>query len=79
VTTPLKVHRKVEAFPPMIRKLAARMITDDIWPPDFQRPGLPTYADVGRFLRDRGVQISKSAIGRWGRKLLQAKYGRVGR
>jgi hypothetical protein len=79
VSIPLKVHRSIDRIPAEVRKAAERMILADAWPKDFRRTGRPTYADVGRFLHDRGFRMSKSAIGRWGRKLLQAKYGKAGR
>jgi hypothetical protein len=79
VNKALKIHRRVDCFPPEVRKLAARMIVDDIWPPDFRRPGRPTYADVVMFVRDRGFNISLSAVGRWGQVLFREKQEGAGR
>ena len=64
-----RVHNFVDKLPIALREAITQMLVDNIWPSDFKdRPdyiGKPRYLDIIIYCRQKGFEISNSAISRW--------------
>jgi len=63
-------HSSIDLLPADIRDDVREMIVDNIWPDGWPAgDGHPRYEDVVAYLASKGHDISKSAVGRYGKQL----------
>jgi hypothetical protein len=64
-----RVHNFVEKLPFALREVITQMLVDNIWPNDFKPEagykGNPRYIDIVLYCRQKGFEVSDSAISRW--------------
>ena len=72
-----RTHSSIDRLPEDVRDVMTRMVTDGYWPdevmpadPDVSGKGKPTYDDMVFYCQCAGHVVSRSAIARWGKKLL---------
>jgi hypothetical protein len=87
-----RIHSSIDRLPKALRDSLMRMVIDNEWPADFPRnkafgfkdgnvepAGIPRYEDLVTYCEFKGVKVSKSAIGRFGKRmLLLAKMKQAG-
>jgi hypothetical protein len=67
-----RTHSVLDQLPAALRVTITSMVTDDQWPADFKGQrydGRPRYEDVVAYCRQFGFEVSKSAVGRWAKRL----------
>jgi len=70
-----RVHSSLDNLPAPLRDALTRMVVDNAWPQDWDvknyglAPGKPRYEDLVSYCKQKGFEISKSAIGRWAEQL----------
>jgi len=67
-----RTHSVIDQLPANLRVTVTQMVTDDKWPSDFKgtiSDGKPRYEDIASYCRQFGFDASKSAIGRWAKRL----------
>lgn len=66
-----RTHSTIDTLPKDLQKALELMLVDNQWPADFaaKKTGKPKYTDLERYCRQRGFEISKSAIGRFGLRM----------
>ena len=77
MTDKRRTHSVLDQLPAALRVTITSMVTDDNWPADFigagvcgdQATGKPRYEDIVTYCRQRGFEVSKSAVGRWAKRL----------
>lgn len=71
-----RTHSSIDALPESMRKILTAMIVDGDWPSDF--PGIqddtvcqgkPKYEDLVEYCKYNGFAVSRSAVGRWAKRL----------
>ncbi|RKY06888.1 MAG: hypothetical protein DRP56_06610, partial [Planctomycetota bacterium] len=69
-----RTHSTIDKLPADLRETITRMVTDGLWPDGFDnekdRHGKPTYGDIVVHCQRKGFDVSHSAVGRWGKRLL---------
>jgi hypothetical protein len=63
-----RTHSSIDNLPAALQKALEAMLVDNTWPADYasKKTGKPKYADLERYCRQLGFEVSKSAIGRYG-------------
>ncbi len=81
---PRRTHSSIDNLPAALQKAMEQMLVDNLWPDDFSpersRRGKPKYKDLEIYCGQKGFEVSKSAIGRFGirmRVLAQMKNSGV--
>lgn len=67
-----RAHSSIDRLPAELRDAVVDMIVDNIWPPDYpgrHDKGKPRYEDVVTYLKSKKIDISESAVGRFGRRM----------
>ncbi len=74
-----RTHSSIDRLPRAMRDILTAMIVDNEWPADFptlgpegkeaDRSGTPRYEDCAHYLALKGHEVSKSAIGRFGKRM----------
>ena len=66
-----RTHSSIDLLPDDLLAAIRRMLVDDLWPDDYtgDASGTPTYDSVVEYLRNRGHNISRSAVGRYGGRM----------
>jgi len=66
-----RTHSSIDKLPRPLQKALEQMLVDNIWPDDFKgkTTGKPRYIDLERYCSQKGFTVSKSAIGRFGKRM----------
>ncbi len=66
-----RTHSVIDKLPEELRDALMRMIVDNVWPHDWlgKTDGKPTYDDLVLYCSTQGVVVSRSAIGRWAKRM----------
>lgn len=66
-----RTHSSIDKLPRALQKALEQMLVDNIWPDDFagKRKGKPRYIDLERYCRQKNYEVSKSALGRYGKRM----------
>ncbi len=69
--TKRRTHSVIDKLPEDLRDVLMRMIVDNVWPDDWLGPtdGKPTYDDLVLYCSTQGYVVSRSAIGRWAKRM----------
>ena len=70
--TKRRTHSSVDKLPKDLRNDLVQMIVDGLWPVDCIRDdykGNPRYEDVVSYCKQKGFEISESAVGRFGMRM----------
>jgi len=67
-----RTHSSVDTLPKATRDQLLAMVIDGTWPAGRTDPGTgkPSYDDMVTYLEQTGHPISRSAVGRWARRML---------
>jgi hypothetical protein len=63
-----RVHNSIDKLPPTLQQALTAMLVDNQWPDDFKGEckGKPRYEDLAVYCKQKGFEVSESAIGRFG-------------
>lgn len=66
-----RTHSSIDNLPAALREALTAMIVDGLWPDDYKgaRLGKPKYIECVEYCRQKGCEVSESAIGRFGIKM----------
>lgn len=73
--TKRRTHSSINELPWDLRKIIARMLVDNEWPDDFsgEKKCWPRYKDVVEYCKFKNAVVSKSAVGRYAKRLQAAR------
>ncbi|KKK76119.1 hypothetical protein LCGC14_2866890, partial [marine sediment metagenome] len=66
-----RTHSVIDRLPEDVRDVLMRMAVDNVWPHDWagETDGKPTYDDMVLYCSTQGCVVSRSAIGRWAKRM----------
>ena len=66
-----RTHSTIDKLPQTLRDVLTRMLVDNYWPDDFKDhyDGKPRYEDLVAYCRQKGFDVSESAVGRFGMRM----------
>jgi stalled ribosome alternative rescue factor ArfA len=66
-----RTHSSIDKLPAGLQKALEAMLVDNVWPDDFEgkKTGKPQYKNLEKYCRQKGFEVSKSAIGRFGLRM----------
>lgn len=73
MTIARRTHSTIDKLPRALQKALESMLVDNIWPDDYPKKkkpaGKPKYSDLVTYCMHKGYAISKSTIGRFGKRM----------